>query len=87
MRVQAGAKFSFIAAHASTPAIRFMCRIISVACSCDHAWQRAAPRRAERAAWRDGLGTEIEAIFLESKKRQGASRIHAEIRDRGFASR
>ncbi|MGI9509406.1 MAG: IS3 family transposase, partial [Geminicoccaceae bacterium] len=77
-------KFAFIAAHASEHAIRFMCRVIGVARSCYYAWQRAAPRRAKRAARRDSLGAEIEAIFLQSKKRYGAPRIHAELRDRGF---
>ena len=77
-------KFAFIAAHASEHAIRFMCRVIGVTRSCYYAWQRAAPRRAERAAWRDSLGAEIEAIFLQSKKRYGAPRIHAELQHRGF---
>jgi transposase InsO family protein len=77
-------KFAFIAAHASEHAIRFMCRIIGVARSCYYAWQRAAPRRAERAAWRHSLGAEIEAIFLQSKRRYGAPRIHAELRAQGF---
>jgi transposase InsO family protein len=52
--------------------------------SCYHAWQRAAPRRAERAARRDSLGTEIKDIFVRSKRRYGAPRIHAELKDRGF---
>ena len=76
--------FAFIAAHASEHAIRFMCRIIGVTRSCYYAWQRAAPRRAERAVRRDSLGTEIETIFLESKKRYGAPRVHAELQHRGF---
>jgi transposase InsO family protein len=61
-----------------------MCRVIGVTRSCYYAWQRAAPRRVERAAWRERLGAEIEAIFLQSKKRYGAPRIHAELRERGF---
>ena len=76
-------RFAFIAAHTSEHAVRFMCRVIGVTRSCFYAWQRAAPRRAERAAWRDSLAAEIEAIFLESKKRYGAPRIHAELRARG----
>ena len=36
------------------------------------------------AAWCDSLGTEIEAIFLESKKRHGAAWIHAELKHRDF---
>ena len=76
--------FAFIAAHTSEHAIRFMCRIIGVTRSCFYAWQRAAPRRAERAARRESLGTEVEAIFLESKKRYGSPRIHAELRAHGF---
>lgn len=77
-------KFAFIVAHASEHAIRFMCRVIGVTRSCYYAWQRTAPRRAERAARRDSLGGEIEAIFLQSRRRYGAPRIHAELRDRGF---
>jgi hypothetical protein len=70
MRLQAGrTKFAFIAAHASVHAIRFMCRVISVTRSCYYAWQRAAPRQAKRTARRESLGTEIEAVFLKSKKR------------------
>jgi len=61
-------KFAFIVAHASEHAIRFMCRVIGVTRSCYYAWQRTAPRRAERAAWRESLGGEIEAIFLQSKR-------------------
>ena len=77
-------KFAFIVAHASEHAIRFMCRTLGITRSCYYAWQRTMPRRAERAARRDSLGAEIEAIFLQSKKRYGAPRIHAELRDRGF---
>ena len=74
-------KFAFIVAHASEHAVRFMCRVIGV---CYYAWQRAAPRRAEGAFRRDSLGAEIKAIFLQSKKRYGAARIHAELKGRGF---
>ncbi len=81
-------KFAFIVAHASEHASRFMCKVIGVTRSCYYAWQRMAPRRAERAAWRDGLGAEIEAIFLQSKRRYGAPRVPlnqgAELKDRGF---
>jgi len=77
-------KLAFIVAHASEHAIRFMCRVLGVARSCYHAWQRAAPRRAERVARRDRLGGEIEEIFVQSKRRYGAPRIHAELQDRGL---
>ena len=77
-------KFAFIVAHTSEHAIRFMCRVIGVTRSCYYAWQRTAPKRAERAARRKSLEGEIEAIFLQSKRRYGAPRIHAELRDRGF---
>ena len=77
-------KLAFIVAHASEHAIRFMCRVLGVARSCYHAWQRAAPRRAARAARRDRLGAEIGEIFVQSKRRYGAPRIHAELRDRGL---
>ncbi len=74
-------KFVFIAAHASEHAIWFMCRVIGVTRSCYYAWQRAAPGRAECAAWRNSLGAEIEMIFRQSEKRYGAPRIHAEYQD------
>lgn len=77
-------KLAFIVAHASEHAIRLMCRVLGVARSWYHAWQRAAPRRAERAARRDRLGAEIEEIFVQSKRCYGAPRIHAELRDRGI---
>jgi transposase InsO family protein len=76
-------KLAFIVAHASEHAIRFMCRVLGVAHSWFHAWQRAAPKRAERAARRDRLKAEIREIFAESKRRYGAPRIHAELQDRG----
>jgi putative transposase len=77
------AKLAFIVAHASEHAIRFMCRVLGIARSWFHAWQRAAPKRAERTARRDRLGAEIREIFAESKGRYGAPRIHAELQDRG----
>ena len=52
-------KHAFIVAHASEHPIRFMCRVLSVAHSWFHAWRRAAPKRAERAARCDRLGSEI----------------------------
>ncbi len=77
-------KHAFIAAHASGPAIRFMCRVLGVAHSWFHARRRAAQKRAERAAWRDRLGSEIREIFEQSKRCYGAPRIHAELKARGF---
>ena len=43
----------------SEHAIRFMCRVLGVARSWFHTWRRAAPKRAERAARRDRVGSEI----------------------------
>ena len=40
--------------------------------------------RTERAAQRESLGTEIEVMFQQSKKRYDAPRIHAELQHRGF---
>ena len=77
-------KHAFIAAHASGHAIRFMCRVLGVAHSWFHARRRAAQKRAERAAWRDRLGSEIREIFAQSKRCYGAPRIHAELKARGF---
>ena len=77
-------KHAFIAAHASGHAIRFMCRVLEVAHSWFHARRRAAQKRAERAAWRGRLGSEIREIFEQSKRCYGAPRIHAELKARGF---
>ena len=77
-------KHAFIAAHASGHAIRSMCRVLGVAHSWFHARRRAAPKRAERAARRGRLGSEIREIFEQSKKCYGAPRIHAELKARGF---
>ena len=78
-------KLAFIIAHASEHAIRFMCRVLGVAHSWFHAWRRAALRRVRRAARRDRLGSEIrEILFEQSKRRYGAPRIHAELKERGF---
>ena len=77
-------KHAFIAAHASEHAIRFMCRVLGVANSWFHARRRAAPKRAERAARRDRVGSEIREIFEQSKRCYGAPRIHAELKARGF---
>ncbi len=77
------AKLAFIAAHASEHAIRLMCRVLGIARGWFHAWRRAAPLRAERAARRQDLFKEIREIFEASKQRYGAPRIHAELHDRG----
>ena len=77
-------KHAFIAAHASEHAIRFMCRVLGVAHSWFHTRRRAAPKRAERAARRGRLGSEIREIFEQSKRCYGAPRIHAELKARGF---
>ena len=77
-------KHAFIAAHASGHAIRFMCRILGGAHSWFHARRRATPKRTERAARRDRLGSEIREIFEQSKRCYGAPRIHAELKARGL---
>ena len=77
-------KHAFIAAHAPEHAIRFMYRVLGVAHSWFHARRRAAPKRAERAARRGRLGSEIREIFEQSKRCYGAPRIHAELKARGF---
>ena len=61
-----------------------MCRVLGVANSWFHARRRAAPKRAERAARRDRVGSEIREIFEQSKRCYGAPRIHAELKARGF---
>ncbi len=61
-----------------------MCRGLGVAHSWFHAWRRGVPKRAERAVRRDRFGSGIREIFAQSKRRYGAPRIHAELKDRGF---
>jgi putative transposase len=77
------AKLAFITAHASDHAVRLMCRVLNVARSWFHAWQRAAPQRAERAARHENLTRRVREVFEASKQRYGAPRIHAEMRGRG----
>jgi transposase InsO family protein len=77
------AKLAFIAAHASDHAVRLMCRVLGIARSWFHAWQRTTPLRAERAARHENLAWQIREVFKASKQRYGAPRIHAELRDRG----
>ena len=77
-------KHACIAAHASAHAIRCRCRVRGVADSWFPARRRGVAKRAERAARRDRLGSEIREIFEQSKRRYGAPRIHAERKARGF---
>ena len=77
------AKLAFVAAQVGRHSIRFLCRALGVARSWYHAWQRARPHRAERAARRAELVEEIRAIFEASRRRYGAPRIHAELLGRG----
>jgi putative transposase len=61
------AKLAFIAAHAPLHAVRLMCRVLDVARSWFHAWQRAAPQRAERAARREDRVRQVRDAFETSK--------------------
>ncbi len=77
------AKLAFIAAHMAEHAVRLMCRVLGVSRSWFHAWQRAAPTRAERAARREVLVAEVREIFEASRHRYGAPRVHADLHARG----
>src|SRR5512144_3323489 len=77
------AKLAFIAAHMAEHAVRLMCRVLGVSRSWFHAWQRAAPTRAERAARRGVLVAEVREIFEASRQRYGAPRVHADLQARG----
>ncbi len=77
------AKLAFISAQASACAIRRLCAVPGVARSGFHAWRRAAPARAEKAAEEAILVEEIRAIFERSRRRCGAPRIHAEMQASG----
>ena len=76
-------KLAFIAAHMAEHAVRLMCRVLGVSRSWFHAWQRAAPTRAERAARREVLVAEVREIFEASRQRYGAPRVHADLHARG----
>src|SRR5512144_394124 len=52
-------KLAFIAAHMAEHAVRLMCRVLGASRSWFHAWQRAAPTRAERAIRREVLVAEV----------------------------
>lgn len=77
-------RLAFIAAHAAEPAVILMCRALSVSTSWFHAWRAAAPERAARQVARKELLPRIRAIFETSRRRYGAPRIHAELRDQGI---
>ena len=77
------AKLAFITAHMAEHAVRLMCRVLGVSRSWFHAWRRAAPIRAERAARREGLVAEVREIFEASRQRYGAPRVHADLHARG----
>ena len=66
------AKLAFIAAHLAEHAVRLMCRVLGVSRSWFHAWQRAAPTRAERAAQREVLVVELRESLEASRQRYGA---------------
>lgn len=77
------AKLAFIAAHMAEHAVRLLCRVLGVSRSWFHAWQRAAPTRAERAVRREVLVAEVREIFEASRQRYGAPRVHADLQARG----
>lgn len=77
-------KLEFIAAHAAEHAVILMCRVLSGSTSWFHSWRTAAPKRAARRASQDALLPRIRAIFEASRRRYGAPRIHAELRDQGI---
>ena len=77
------AKLVFIPAQASSYVVRRLCAALKVARSGFHAWRRAAPVRAGRAAHEAALVEEIRAIVERSRRRYGAPRIHAELQAAG----
>src|SRR5512132_200826 len=72
-------QLAFIAAHMAGHAVRLMCRVLGVSRSWFHAWQRAAPTRAERAAQREVLVVEVRESFEASRQRYGAPLVHADL--------
>src|SRR5512132_4062059 len=76
-------KLAFIAAHMAEHAVRLRCRVLGVSRSWFHAWQRAAPTRAEHATRREVLVAEVREIFEASRQRYGAPRVHADLQAQG----
>jgi putative transposase len=73
--------FRFIAAERANHSISLMCRLLGVARSGFHAWERRPPSdRALADAW---LGERIAAIHRQSRGTYGARRVHAALRQQG----
>jgi transposase InsO family protein len=74
-------RFRFIEAHRKEHRVRRMCSVLEVSPAGFYAWRR---RGTSRLAQDDAtLGTQIDAVFLESRRTYGSPRIHAVLRDRG----
>jgi transposase InsO family protein len=75
--------FSFIEGHKSRWPVTLLCEALSVSTSGFYAW--LSRPQSEQELRREAILTEIHAIHLEFKRRNGSPRIHAELNARGFA--
>jgi len=73
-------RFQFVADHRDTFEVKRLCQTVEVSRSSFYAWQRAAPRRAERAAADAALAEQIKAIQAQDRA-YGAPRVTAELND------
>jgi len=75
-------KYAFIEEQRTQPAVRRLCRVLSVSHGGFYEWRGRAP--SARARSDAALRTTIVAIHTESRRTYGRPRIHAELRARGI---
>ena len=71
-------RFQFVADHRDTFKVKQLCETVEINRSSFYAWEKAAPRRAERAAADAALVVRIE-VFHQADKTYGAPRITADL--------
>jgi transposase InsO family protein len=72
-------RYRFISEHAEAYKVQRLCRVLGVGRSGYHAWVKAAPARAARAAADGELAGRIRAAHADSRGTYGVRRIHAEL--------
>jgi len=75
-------RYRFIAAEKANWSVRLMCRVLGVARSAYHDWEREGERRIVRNNLR--LLVHIRAIYRRSLETYGSPRITAELRAEGW---
>ena len=74
-------RFAFIGAEKAAFPVRLLCQTLAVSRAGFYAW--ASRPRSARAGADERLGLEIAAIHVESRRRYGSPRGHAELTARG----